>query len=165
MLTHLSRNLAGTRLLIVGTYRDVEVDRNHPLSAALADLRRVSTYGRVQLRGLNADEVRRMLESITRESVPWGLAEAVHSQTEGNPLFVQEVIRFLAEEGLIIQKEGRWRTAKDTPLEMSIPEGLRDVIGRTAIAAQQRVQSTAFGGCCYRQRVPPGCASEGSWLI
>jgi len=130
MLTHVSRHLAGTRLLIVGTYRDVEVDRSHPLSAALAELRRVSTYGRVLLRGLNADEVRRMLESITRESVPWGLAEAVHRQTEGNPLFVQEVIRYLAEEGLITQKEGRWRPVKDTPLEMNIPEGLRDVIGR-----------------------------------
>ena len=130
MLTHVSRHLAGTRLLIVGTYRDVEVDRSHPLSAALAELRRVSTYGRVLLRGLNADEVRRMLESITRESVPWGLAEAVHRQTEGNPLFVQEVIRYLAEEGLITRKEGRWRPAKDTPLEMNIPEGLRDVIGK-----------------------------------
>jgi tetratricopeptide (TPR) repeat protein len=130
MLTHVSRHLAGTRLLIVGTYRDVEVDRSHPLSAALAELRRVSSYGRVILRGLNADEVRRMLESITRESVPWGLAEAVHRQTEGNPLFVQEVIRYLAEEGLITQKEGRWRPAKDTPLEMNIPEGLRDVIGK-----------------------------------
>jgi archaellum biogenesis ATPase FlaH/tetratricopeptide (TPR) repeat protein len=130
MLTHVSRHLAGARLLIVGTYRDVEVDRSHPLSAALAELRRVSTYGRVILRGLNADEVRRMLESITRESVPWGLAEAVHRQTEGNPLFVQEVVRYLAEEGLITQKEGRWRPAKDTPLEMNIPEGLRDVIGK-----------------------------------
>jgi len=130
MLTHVSRHLAGTRLLIVGTYRDVEVDRSHPLSAALAELRRVSTYGRVILRGLNADEVRRMLESITRESVPWGLAEAVHRQTEGNPLFVQEVVRYLAEEGLITQKEGRWRPTKDTPLEMNIPEGLRDVIGK-----------------------------------
>jgi predicted ATPase len=68
-----------------------------------------------------------MMESITRESVPWGLAEAVHRQTEGNPLFVQEVVRYLAEEGLIAQKEGRWRPTKDTPLEMSIPEGLRDV--------------------------------------
>jgi tetratricopeptide (TPR) repeat protein len=130
MLTHVSRHLSGARLVIVGTYRDVEVDRNHPLSAALADLRRVSTYGRVLLRGLNADEVRRMLESITRESVPWGLAEAVHRQTEGNPLFVQEVIRFLAEEGLIVQKDGRWRPSKDTSLEMNIPEGLRDVIGK-----------------------------------
>jgi serine/threonine protein kinase/tetratricopeptide (TPR) repeat protein len=130
MLTNVSRHLAGARLLIVGTYRDVEVDRSHPLSAALAELRRVSTYGRVILRGLNADEVRRMLESITRESFPWGLAEAVHRQTEGNPLFVQEVVRYLAEEGLITQKEGKWRPAKDTPLEMSIPEGLRDVIGK-----------------------------------
>jgi tetratricopeptide (TPR) repeat protein len=130
MLTHVSRNLAGARLLIVGTYRDVEVDRSHPLSAALAELRRVSTYGRILLRGLNPDEVRRMLEGITRESIPWGLAEAVHRQTEGNPLFVQEVIRYLAEEGLIARKEGQWRPTKDTPLEMSIPEGLRDVIGK-----------------------------------
>jgi hypothetical protein len=58
------------------------------------------------------------------------LAEAVHRQTEGNPLFVQEVIRYLAEEGLIARKEGQWRPTKDTPLEMSIPEGLRDVIGK-----------------------------------
>jgi tetratricopeptide (TPR) repeat protein len=130
MLTHVSRHLAGTRLLIVGTYRDVEVDRSHPLSAALAELRRVSTYGRVILRGLNADEVRRMLESITQEEIPWNLAEAVHRQTEGNPLFVQEVVRYLAEEGLISEKEGRWRPTKDTPLEMNIPEGLRDVIGK-----------------------------------
>jgi tetratricopeptide (TPR) repeat protein len=130
MLTHVSRNIAGARLLIVGTYRDVEVDRSHPLSAALAELRRVSTYGRVLLRGLDADEVRRMLESITRESVPWGLSEAVHRQTEGNPLFVQEVVRYLVEEGLIARKEGRWRPTRDTALEMSIPEGLRDVIGK-----------------------------------
>jgi tetratricopeptide (TPR) repeat protein len=130
MLTHVSRNLAGARLLMVGTYRDVEVDRSHPLSAALAELRRVSTYGRVLLRGLNADEVRRMMETICGHAVPWGLAEAVHRQTEGNPLFVQEVIRYLAEEGLIARKEGQWRQTKDTPLEMSIPEGLRDVIGK-----------------------------------
>jgi len=130
MLTHVSRNLSGTRLLLVGTYRDIEVDRAHPLSAALAELRRVSTYGRVTLRGLNADEVRRMLENITGQEVPWGLAEAVHRQTEGNPLFVQEVVRYLAEEGLITRDRGRWRATRDTPLEMSIPEGLRDVIGK-----------------------------------
>ncbi len=130
MLTHVSRRLSGARLLIVGTYRDVEVDRNHPLSSALAELRRTSSFGRVLLRGLNADEVRRMLESITRESFPWSLAEKIHRQTEGNPLFVQEVIRFLAEEGLLVQKDGRWQAAKGTQLEMSIPEGLRDVIGK-----------------------------------
>src|SRR5512137_1164236 len=107
MLTYVSRNLSGARLLIVGTYRDVEVDRTHPLSAALAELRRVSTFGRVVLRGLNADEVRRMLESITQESVPSSLAEAIHRQTEGNPLFVQEVVRYLTEEKLLVRADGK----------------------------------------------------------
>ena len=40
LLLHVARNLQGARLLIVGTYRDVEVDRAHPLSGALAELRR-----------------------------------------------------------------------------------------------------------------------------
>jgi tetratricopeptide (TPR) repeat protein len=130
MLTHLSHNLANTRLLIVGTYRDVEVDRAHPLSAALAELRRISGYGRVQLRGLNADEVRRMLESIAGQEVPWSLSEAAHRQTEGNPLFVQEVVRYLNEEGLIQRDRERWKVRSETQLAMSIPEGLRDVIGK-----------------------------------
>jgi len=130
MLSYVSRNLNNKRLLIVGTYRDIEVDRNHPLSAALAELRRVSTYGRVLLRGLNVDEVKRMLESITREDVPLGLADAVHRQTEGNPLFVQEVVRYLTEEKLLRKEGGKMITAGTAPLDMNIPEGLRDVIGR-----------------------------------
>jgi eukaryotic-like serine/threonine-protein kinase len=130
MLTHISRNLAGARLLIMGTYRDVEVDRTHPLSSALAELRRVSTFGRVILRGLNTDEVQRMLESISQQSVPWNLAETVHRQTEGNPLFVQEVVRLLVEDGSLKREGGQWKAKTDTPVEMSIPEGLRDVIGK-----------------------------------
>ena len=46
MLSYVSRNLTGKRLLIIGTYRDVEVDWTHPLSATLAELRRVSSFGR-----------------------------------------------------------------------------------------------------------------------
>jgi tetratricopeptide (TPR) repeat protein len=130
MLEHVARNLGDKRLLVVGTYRDIEVDRTHPLSAALAELRRLPAFGRVLLRGLNADEVRRMLSGIVGQDVPWGLAEAVHRQTEGNPLFVQEVVRYLAEEGIIEREEGQWRARSDTPLEMRIPDGLRDVIGK-----------------------------------
>ena len=118
------------RLLIVGTYRDIEVDRTHPLSASLAELRRLPVFGRVLLRGLNADEVRRMLASIAGQEVPWGLAEVVHRQTEGNPLFVQEVMRYLAEEGVFVREKGRWQAKGDTPIEMRIPDGLRDVIGK-----------------------------------
>jgi eukaryotic-like serine/threonine-protein kinase len=130
MLEHVGRNLGDKRLLIVGTYRDVEVDRTHPLSAALAELRRLPGFARLLLKGLNADEVRRLLSSIAGQEVPWSLAEVVHRQTEGNPLFVQEVVRYLVEEG-VISREGRLlRTSSETPVEMRIPDGLRDVIGK-----------------------------------
>ncbi|MEW6186347.1 MAG: protein kinase, partial [Thermodesulfobacteriota bacterium] len=73
MLGHVARNLGNKRLLLLGTYRDIEVDRTHPLSSSLADLRRLPNFNRVLLRGLNADEVRRMLASIAGQEVPWGL--------------------------------------------------------------------------------------------
>ena len=130
MLSYVSRNVNSTRLLLVGTYRDVEVDRSHPLSAALAELRRVSSFKRILLRGLTVDEVRRMLAGITREEIPVTIAETIHRQTEGNPLFTQEVIRYLIEENLLTYGEGRRPLAEDTTLEISIPEGLRDVIGK-----------------------------------
>ena len=130
MLTYIARNLTGARLLIIGTYRDIEVDRAHPLSGALAELRRVATFDRVLLRGLNADEVGRMMNAISGQELPWSLAELVHRQTEGNPLFVQEVLRYLREGGIATGDYGRWQTPDLTRLEMSIPEGLRDVIGK-----------------------------------
>ena len=130
LLTHLARNLQGARLLVIGTYRDVEVDRAHPLSAALAELRRDGEYGRVLLRGLTIDEVHRMIMSVGGLESSWSFAEAVHRQTEGNPLFIQELLRNFVEEGLVTREGGRWRNTGNMPLEMSIPEGLRDVIGR-----------------------------------
>jgi predicted ATPase len=130
MLSYVSRNVNSTKLLMVGTYRDVEVDRNHPLSAALAELRRISSLRRILLRGLTIDEIRRMISEITREEIPVSVAETLHRQTEGNPLFLQEVVRYLVEEDLLMQREGRWHPVEDTTLAMSIPEGLRDVIGK-----------------------------------
>ena len=133
-LVHLSRNLSGARLLVVGTYRDVEVDGAHPLSPTLSELRRGSAFGRVPLRGLTPDEVHRMLNALQGQEIRWGFAEAVHRQTEGNPLFIQEVLRYLVEEGLITRQEGRWearwRRTGEAPPELSIPEGLRDVVGK-----------------------------------
>ncbi|HLC30540.1 MAG TPA: hypothetical protein VJM51_07150, partial [Dehalococcoidia bacterium] len=80
------------------------------------------------------DEVQRMLNAITGQELRWALAEGIHRQTEGNPLFIQEVVRYLVEEGFI-QREGdrwvgRWRATGEPPPEMRIPEGLRDVIGK-----------------------------------
>ncbi|HLF08210.1 MAG TPA: protein kinase [Dehalococcoidia bacterium] len=131
LMLHIARNLQGARLTIVGTYRDVEVDRTHPLSSALAELSRVTNLTRIRLRGLTVDEVQRMMNNIRGQEVTWSRAEAIHRQTEGNPLFVQEVLRYLVEEGLVVREGGRYaRTDAGGPPEAGIPEGLRDVIGK-----------------------------------
>jgi len=138
LLLHLARNLQGTRLLLVGTYRDVEVDRSHPLSGALAELRRGASFLRIPLRGLTVDEVHRMMTMLRGQEAPWSRAEAIHRQTEGNPLFVQEVLRYLAEEGHLSSSplplgegRGEGRDARsDSSTEAAIPEGLRDVLGK-----------------------------------
>ena len=130
LLTYVARDLSGARLLIVGTYRDVEVDRAHPLSGSLANLRRISNFSRVLLRGLTLDEVQGMVEAAAGQEIPSGLAEAVERQTEGNPLFVQEVLRYLVEEGLVSREGGRWSATGEESLATRIPEGLRDAIGK-----------------------------------
>ncbi len=128
LLTHIARNINNTRLLIVGTYRDVEVDRTHALSSTLAELRRATDYGQVRLRGLTSDEVQRMLKNIAGRDIAWSLAETVHRQTEGNPLFTQEVIRHLVEEGMIGDEKDQ--KSSSGQMRIVIPEGLRDVIGK-----------------------------------
>jgi hypothetical protein len=130
LLQHVARNLQGSRLLVVGTYRDVDVDRAHPLSAALGELRRSGSFVRIALHGLTVDEVHRMISTVVGQEARRSIAEAIYRQTEGNPLFVQEVIRLVAEEGLVKREGGRWIPTTDTLPETRIPEGLRDVIGK-----------------------------------
>jgi predicted ATPase len=131
LLAHLARNLEASRLLVVGTYRDVEVDRTHPLAATLAELRRTSSFQRFALRGLTPGEDHRMYEAVRGQEVPRAQAEVVYRRTEGNPLFVQEVLRYLVEEGIVYREGGRYqvRDASQAP-ESVMPEGLRDVVSR-----------------------------------
>jgi tetratricopeptide (TPR) repeat protein len=129
LLVHLARRLQRARLLIVVNYRDAEVDRAHPLSWALAELRRVAAFQRIRLRGLSADHVHTLLGSLAGRAVGRGLADAVHGQTEGNPLFVRELLRHLAEEGLLAGADASDRASSLLGAQ-HIPEGLRDVIGQ-----------------------------------
>jgi DNA-binding CsgD family transcriptional regulator len=131
LLVYVARHLAGTPLLLVGTYRDVEVDRAHPLAAALAELRRGSQFERVHLSELSVDEVQRLLASSSQQAVPRALAEQVHHRSGGNALFVHELLRFLLSEGLVERRGGVLRrVGEETSLAGHMPEGLRDVVGK-----------------------------------
>jgi class 3 adenylate cyclase len=114
---------------LIATYRDTDLDRVHPLSAVLADLRRVDGVRRVALQGLDATDVEEYLTVAAGHALDadgMRLADAVHEGTAGNPLFVGEVLRHLSESGAIRRADDRWVGESG----LALPEGLREVIGR-----------------------------------
>ena len=137
LLQFVARELGNSRLLLVGTYRDVELSRQHPLAETLGELTRERLFQRVLLRGLSQQDVGRFIEVAAGVDPPLGLTEAVHTQTEGNPLFVTEVVRLLVQEGELTQESG----SRDS-WTVRIPEGVREVIGRRLNRLSQRCNET-----------------------
>src|SRR3989441_1579148 len=129
MLRHVARFLSGHRTLVLGAYRDVELDRQHPLADALAALRREAEYERILVKGLDEGDIRALLTDIAEQDVPDAFVQAISAETDGNPFFIREVVIHLTDEGKIYQQDGRW-AASVSIAEMGIPEGVRQVIGR-----------------------------------
>src|SRR4029079_5889389 len=103
------------RLFVVGTYRDTELARTHPLAGTLADLRRDSDVHRISLGGLAAADVDAYLAAIG--NTDHALARELAEITSGNPFFLIEVVRHVEESG------GVWQPG-------SLPEGVRETTGR-----------------------------------
>ncbi|HEX3831749.1 MAG TPA: hypothetical protein VHW04_07245 [Solirubrobacteraceae bacterium] len=81
---------------MLGTYRDTELGRHTPLTAALSELKRNGALDRIDLRGLPVDDVAELARSMLGSDE---LAPRVHARTDGNVFFVEEVLRELAESG------------------------------------------------------------------
>jgi len=131
-LMHLVRSERLGRILIVGTYRDTELARTHPLAEALADLRREEGVERLAIRGLDSAGVEAFVQAARGDALDEGgreLAELLVEQTQGNPFFVGQVLRHLAESGAVEQVDGRW-VRTQTADGFVVPEGVREVIGR-----------------------------------
>lgn len=126
LLEFLGQEMGESRLLVVGTYRETELSRQHRLSDTLGALARVPHAVRLHLSGLNADDVRRFVATAAGVVPPVWLTSAIHSQTEGNPLFVREVVRLLAQGGHFAEAAPTAATSSS----IRLPEGVREVIGR-----------------------------------
>ena len=149
LLRHLGAADVSMRVLVVGTYRDDELSHAHALVETLAGLRRQSGVSGVELAGLDDTGVLAFLEAAAGQSLDSagvGLAHAVYRETDGNPFFVSEVLRHLAETGAIFQDDtGRW-TADATLEQMGLPDSVRQVIGARVLRLGPdagRVLSTA----------------------
>src|SRR5262245_6757968 len=126
LLEFVARELAESHMLVIGTYRDIEVSRRHRLSQTLGELARERLFERVLLRGFPHEDVERLIETTCAFFPDQALVRAVHAQTEGNPFFVNEVVRLLSDEGALGPEvhvmPDQWR--------VRIPEGVREAIGK-----------------------------------
>ena len=124
LLRFLSRELGSTRLLALGTYRDTEISRAHPLTGILADLIREPATQRIHLRGFGRDEVARFMTLTADQEPPADLITTITRETEGNPFFITEVVRLLLAEGRLRHPRG------GAPARLPLPQSVREVIGR-----------------------------------
>ena len=129
MLRHIVRSPDTASLCLVGTYRESELGRAHPLAEMLADLRREEPVTRLSLRGLAAGEVRGLVDTFAGRDAPPELARVVSDGTDGNPFFVSEMMRHLIETGALAELQ---RTADGSRrfTDLGLPEGIKEVIGR-----------------------------------
>ena len=124
LLRFLGSQVADMPMLVVGTYRDLELTPDHPLTAAVPELAREPTTRVLALGGLQPTAVAAYIGAAAGIQPHDLLVAAVWRETSGNPLFVGEAIRLLAAEG-------RLDDVTDLPsLRVAVPAGVRNVILR-----------------------------------
>ncbi len=129
LLQHLAQSVAGMPFLMIGTYRDVDLEVGRPCARMLESLQRQKLGTRILLRGLPVAGVEQMLAALSAQQPPPSLARVVFKETEGNPFFVEEVFRHLAEEGKLFDEKGVFRPGLRVD-QLQVPEGVRLVLGR-----------------------------------
>lgn len=112
LLRRLATRPQRSSLLLLVSARDTELARGHPLTVAIAEIRRDRPVLRIALQGLDDTGVATVMETLTGERPDRALAHALRERTAGNPFFVRELARHAAE-------------AADGA---SLPEGALDVI-------------------------------------
>ncbi|MEJ7656774.1 MAG: AAA family ATPase [Thermoleophilaceae bacterium] len=127
LFRHLVRNLEGRRVMLLATYRDVEVGTGDPLSRLTSDLRRDHVIRRVSLEGLEETEAAALISARAEPRASQYLSQALLEHTGGNPFYIEEILRELSEVALASNVEV---DPEQTLNRLGVPEGVRDVIVR-----------------------------------
>jgi predicted ATPase len=133
LLAYLGSRCSGWRLLLVLTYRPSDLlGTEHPFGPVKLELQGRGVCREVALPFLSRDDVDRYLAlTFAGHQFPDELAAVLHARTEGNPLFMVDLLRYLRDGGVIVQDHGRWALARVLPdLQRELPESVRGMIRR-----------------------------------
>jgi tetratricopeptide (TPR) repeat protein len=125
--------LRGSRLLGIATYRPAELQlSSHPFLALKLDLQTRGGAREIPLTFLTEEYVGKFIsDRFPKNEFPSAFTELVHSRTEGSPLFVEDLLRYLKSRGAIVEADGSWTIPESLPdLEHDIPESMRSMVER-----------------------------------
>jgi len=126
LLRHMIRSTRDAAICVVITHRNDVPEWSSEFRDLLESLRRERPSTRIALHRLSDDDVCEIIEQWTGRPPPSPLARLVARHTEGNPLFVVEMLKHLDEIGVL---RGQWY-APTTLADVGLPEGIRQLIGR-----------------------------------
>lgn len=133
LLAYLGSKCSGWRLLLLLTYRPSDLWRSqHLFGPVKLDLQGKGVCREIALPLLCRDDFDRYLTlAFSGHQFPQELPAALHARTEGNPLFMVDLLRYLRDRGVIVQDHGHWALAKAVPdLQRELPESVRGMIQR-----------------------------------
>jgi predicted ATPase len=131
LLSHLIRSDQAMSVLLLATYRDSPLDVTPEVADAVAELLRQPGVGRLRLGGLDEAGVATMIEAhASRELDDAGrtVARIIHGEMAGNPFFVREVLRHLAEKDDVARLDAEWMAGGVAKVD--VPDSVREVVGR-----------------------------------
>ncbi|HKB06894.1 MAG TPA: protein kinase, partial [Candidatus Polarisedimenticolia bacterium] len=140
LLEHLVLRPGRGPWLYIGSLRDEE-GRSAPIAALLKRLSTSTRCLRITLAPLNADQVTELLASMVPFGErPEGLARILAERTEGNPLYLEEIMKVLAEEGTLRRHDGSWVAESRTLEAIRLPPSLASAVAQriSALPANDR---------------------------
>ena len=145
---YLGRRMAGP-LVLVGTYRSEELSERRALRSTIADLPRDRLW-ELSLRPLREKDLGPFLRSTLGPGlrISEKTREVLHSRSGGNPLFLEEILRALAERGQLTNRGNAWEFAdvREIPLPLSVRAAVRERWGALADPVRHVVSVAAIIG-------------------
>jgi len=163
LLEYLAPNLPDMPVMVVGTFRDNEVEPSSPLTRILNQLVRERLATRLALRPLTEADVAALVAGLTGQKPPAAFVHGIYAQSEGNPFFAEEIYLHLAELGVLFDDQGRFRD--DLRIEdLEVPSSVRMVVGerlaRLSEAAQRALLAAAVRGRVFELDLVERVAGE-----
>ena len=132
-LPYLASKFDSMRVMIVATYRPSDlILTKHPFIQAKLDLQARGACREIELDFLSREDVERYLAlEFPRHNFPAQFPTVIHKKTEGSPLFMIDLLRYLRDQKVIIEAQGRSTLARPVlEIERELPESVRSMVQR-----------------------------------